>query len=222
MWLTRFLKRLDPRAGHRGAAKSLREIFAEIYRTNGFLGVESRSGAGSGVEQTRVVRRELPGILAELGVRSMLDVPCGDWFWMKSVDLGEIDYVGADIVEEIVDANRRAYQRSRRTFQVLDVIEGQIPTVDLILCRDLLVHLSFADCRRAIANMKRSGSTFLLTTTFTGRTANEELRKVWRALNLQIPPFSFPEPLRVVNEECTEGGNAFADKSLALWRLADL
>ena len=64
----------------------------------------------------------------------------------------------------------------------------------------------------------------LLATTFTGRTENLDIATGgdWRPLNLQIPPFSFPPPLRLVNEGCTEGRNMFTDKSLGFWRLADL
>jgi hypothetical protein len=41
-------------------------------------------------------------------------------------------------------------------------------------------------------------------------------------LNLQLPPFNFPAPLRLIEENCTEDGGKYADKSLGLWRLSDL
>ena len=44
----------------------------------------------------------------------------------------------------------------------------------------------------------------------------------WRVLDLEREPFHLPPPARILNEGCTEGGGAFADKSLALWRVADL
>ena len=37
----------------------------------------------------------------------------------------------------------------------------------MILCRDCLVHLTFDDARAALQNLRRSGSKYLLTTTFT-------------------------------------------------------
>jgi SAM-dependent methyltransferase len=196
--------------------------FTQIFHSNGFIGSESRSGEGSGVEQTEVLRKELPRLLREFKVESMLDVPCGDWFWMRMVDLGPMNYVGADIVEEVVEANRTQFQSDTRKFQLLDVVEDRLPQVDLILCRDLLVHLNFADCRKAIRNMKKSGSKYLLTTTFPDRATNDDLTDVWRILNLQIAPFNFPKPLGLLNEGCTEGENAYSDKSLGLWPLADL
>lgn len=62
-----------------------------------------------------------------------------------------------------------------------------------------------------------------MTTTFTGPRPNHDIATGgWRTLNLTLAPFNFPPPLRVVNEKCTEGGNAFSDKSLGVWALGDL
>jgi hypothetical protein len=44
----------------------------------------------------------------------------------------------------------------------------------------------------------------------------------WRPLNFQRPPFTFPAPLEFINEACTEWNGDYADKSLALWQIADL
>jgi hypothetical protein len=44
----------------------------------------------------------------------------------------------------------------------------------------------------------------------------------WRLLNLEAAPFGFPPADAILNEECTEAGGAYADKSLGVWRVADL
>src|SRR5579885_1138281 len=63
------------------------EIFSEIYRSNQWGASESVSGLGSELSATERVREELPKIVREFGVRSMLDIPCGDFHWMRQVDL---------------------------------------------------------------------------------------------------------------------------------------
>jgi hypothetical protein len=35
----------------------------------------------------------------------MLDAPCGDFNWMKEVDLSAVHYTGGDIVEPLVNSN---------------------------------------------------------------------------------------------------------------------
>jgi hypothetical protein len=63
----------------------------------------------------------------------------------------------------------------------------------------------------------------LLTTTFPAAADNEDIvTGDWRVLNLECSPFDFPPPMELLNEGCTEAGGRFADKSLGLWRIADL
>lgn len=204
---------------------SLKDRFSAIYDNNIFGGRESRSGAGSDLSQTAIIRQEIPRILYQIGAKSLLDAPCGDWFWMQHVDLGVDLYVGADIVPALIAQNQMRYSAPGREFRCLNLTEDDLPQVDVIFSRDCLVHLTLQDARRMVANFKRSGSTYLLTTTFTDYTKNVELsgaNSFWRPLNMQVSPFDFPRPLILLNEGCTEGKGRYASKSLGLWRLDDL
>ena len=90
-------------------------------------------------------------------------------------------------------------------------------------CRDCLVHLSFDHIRQAFDNLRRSGSTWLLTTTFLDHHENVDIESGdWRILNLTRAPFNLPAPEGVLVEGCLEGDGAYADKALGLWRIADL
>jgi hypothetical protein len=198
------------------------QIFGEIFKRNIWRGDESRSGQGSDMIQTEIIRRTLPELVCQFGVKTMLDVPCGDFNWMKTVDL-DLNYIGGDIVPDLVDDNSRRYQSRTRCFRILDACSDELPSVDLVLCRDMLVHLSFADAMRALTNMRRSGSKYLLTTTFTERRSNNDVQTgQWRPLNLGLPPFNFPAPLMIIKEGCTEWNGAWADKCLGLWLLTDI
>jgi len=196
------------------------ERFAYIYQHNLWGGLESCSGVGSSLAETDVLRREIPRMLADFEIRSLLDVPCGDFEWLSRVDLG-VPYVGADIVPELVERNRVRYPERR--FVPLDLTCDPLADADLILCRDCLVHLSFCNIEAALRNMKTCDARFLLTTTFPELEKNADIADGdWRPLNLERPPFSFPPPLRLIAEGCTECGGAYDDKSLGLWRLEDL
>ena len=200
-----------------------RAIFEHIYDSNRWQNDESRSGHGSSLDQTASLRQALPGLLNAFEIHSIIDVPCGDFHWMKRVELHDTTYLGLDIVPELIAANRARYAKPGRDFNKLDIVETVPPRADLILCRDLLVHLSYADIRRAVANFKASGATYLLTTTFPDTSRNENiLTGNWRRLNLARAPFDFPEPDRLINENCTEDNGAYRDKSLGLWKIASL
>jgi len=203
----------------------LKERFSAIYDRNIFGGRLSRSGEGSDLTQTEIIRREIPEILKKLGARSFLDAPCGDCFWMQHVDLEVERYIGADIVPAMVAQNQQRFAAPGREFRCLNLTTDELPKVDVIFSRDCLVHLSLEDAMRILSNFKRSGSTFLLTTTFPDNHPNCELagkHSFWRPLNMQSPPFCFPEPLLILNEGCTEEKGRYASKSLGLWRLEDL
>jgi hypothetical protein len=195
--------------------------FEDIYKNNGFAGTESVSGEGSTLFQTRVIRVEIPKLLNELGVKKLLDVPCGDWHWMCHVNLDNIHYTGGDIVPTLVDQNNKTYGNENRSFQNLNIITGPLPQNDLILCRDCLVHLNFIDGLAALEQFRKSGAKWLLTTTFVERGSNIDLYEgdIWRPLNLEKPPYNLPKPKKYINEGCTEGDGLFADKCLGLWRL---
>jgi hypothetical protein len=201
------------------------EIFTSIYETNRWGGGESVSGPGSGSIQTRHLRRELPLLLRDFNIQSVCDLPCGDFAWMKDVDLSGISYVGGDIVPKIIEQNNSLYKSPSRRFEVMDIISDPLPRADVILCRDCLVHFSFADIRLALSNICESGALFLITTTFTYRnvaTNNDCATGRWRRLNLEMPPFNWPPPLRILTEGCTEKDATHTDKSVALWPIGQI
>jgi hypothetical protein len=205
------------------AGKSTTEIFTEISRTNGWLESESVSGIGSSLQQTAEIIEKLPPVLESLQVKIFLDLPCGDFNWMQKVNMNDIHYTGADIVEQLIITNQEKYANEQTTFIQLDLLKDDITDYDMIFCRDCLVHLSFNDIQQAILNIKKSGSKYLMTTTFPEQDINEDISTGgWRPLNLEKAPFHFPKPLQVLNEKCTEMNGVFADKSLAFWEIAKL
>ena len=197
------------------------ELFTRIYADNAWGGSESRSGPGSGIARTQALRSELERLVRDLLVRSILDLPCGDFHWMNMVDFPATQYIGADIVAPLIAANNQRYARPGRQFVRLDLLRDPLPKADVILCRDALVHLSFSDIAQALHSMKHSGSAYFLVTTFLAHTRNRDIPAgAWRPLNLSLAPFCFPEPLRMLCDARPDG--TYPDKVLALYRFADL
>ncbi len=197
--------------------------FNKVFKENLFEGKDSVSGAGSSLEQTIVLREQLQNIFKKLGTRNLLDIPCGDFNWMQNVNLNDIKYSGADIVEELVNRNNIRYQNVNRSFVKADLVNGPLPKADTILCRDCLVHLNFEQCFSAIKTIKSSGASYLLTTTFTEHHINIDLKAgIWRTLNLQDIPFSFPKPIYLINEKCTEADCNYSDKCIGVWEINSL
>src|SRR5438128_829316 len=105
-------------------------LFSYIYSCGRWGHGESRSGPGSSLASTRNLREHLPGVLSQLGVRSMLDAPCGDFHWMSQVPLALEQYIGADIVPAMIRDNQRRYATGNRRFIVMDIVREVPPRVD--------------------------------------------------------------------------------------------
>ena len=196
---------------------SAEDVFDDIYTSNAWHDSESISGPGSNIESTNVVRKELPLILEEYDIHSMLDIPCGDFNWMKEINLNSVEYTGADIVGAIISENKK-YERLGVQFKKLNIISDPLPSVDLIFSRDCLVHLSLKDIIKSLENICQTNSRYLLTTTFPKQSSNYDIATgQWRALDLQVAPFNFPPPVLLVSENCTE--EKWKAKSLGLWEI---
>lgn len=199
-------------------ARDAEAVFSKVYEENLWADSESVSGAGSTLVKTEVIRQALPALLTDLGANSMLDAPCGDFNWMQHVELGRVRYVGADVVPGLMARNQQLYGTALREFVALDITRDRLPRADVILCRDCFLHLSFRDIRAAVANFKSSNAEYLLATTYPEVTEHRDIATGpgGRYVNLQLSPFKFPEPLKMIVEDGKLG------KHLGLWRLQQL
>ena len=152
---------------------------------------------------------------------SLLDAPCGDAGWINQVNLG-VRYFGADIVPAMIERlqARAAAGEIGGEYHLADITRDAPPGCDAILCRDALVHLSFANIDRAVANFRSSGARWLIATTFPEWQTNADCEDGdWPALNFERAPFDWGRPVELINENCTEAGGGWRDKSLGVWRL---
>ena len=145
---------------------SAQERFSRIYEDNLWTSSESGSGGGSELVHTRQLRTRLPGLVADHGIRKIVDAPCGDLNWMKLVlPALDVEYVGLDIVPSVIERNRVEFGSERATFAVADLGNDPIPSCDLVIARDFLFHLSFADIDAYLRNLAKCDYRYVLTTT---------------------------------------------------------
>ena len=192
--------------------------FERIFNRNLWGSEESVSGFGSTLAATENLRRRLPALIDELGVASVLDVPCGDFHWMRHVvkERPQVDYTGCDIVPALVARLQGEFGSDRVRFVHCNAISDPLPRADLIVNRDFLIHMSFRDAKSVIANVKRSRSSWLLANTYRNIPRNQDIvTGQWRYIDLTKPPYGFPEPLLEIEEHAEA-------KTIALWRIADL
>ena len=180
--------------------ESTKDRFTEIYKLNLWTdnGLVSPSGKGSSLAYTKNLRLKLPGIFEKYEIQSILDVPCGDFNWMGEVlrENDHIQYLGGDIVEELVIKNQKEFSSEKISFKVIDITKDPLPESDLMIVRDCLFHLSYEDIFSFTSNLKKSNIKFLLTSTYIvdNNFQNSNIKTGdARPIDLFSEPFKFPQ-----------------------------
>jgi glycosyltransferase involved in cell wall biosynthesis len=211
---------------------NLENHFTNIYNKNEWNCDETRAGRGSSMASTDRIRNKLPLLFQKYNVKSVIDIGCNDLNWIKEIlKQTNIKYIGADIVEDVIIRN--SIEFPQYSFYKLDITRDELPAKsDLILCRDIFVHLSFNNIISALHKIVRSGSKYLLTTNFyrndrrNQKDINIEKGISWRPVRLTYPfsDISLPSPMETINERCVETDNegSYEDKSLALWDISSI
>ena len=121
-------------------------------------------------------------------------------------------------MEALIKQNNSQYAGPGRDFRVIDLTASDLPVCDLVFTRDCLNHLSIAHIRKAVANIRSSGSQFLAVTQFSAQTVNrnQESGLNYRELNFQLAAFHWPAPLEINDKRMHPG------KHTAFWRTTDL
>lgn len=191
-------------------------IFGHIYRRNLWNGIESRSGPGSGSASTERMAAEITALVAELGVASVLDVGCGDGFWMPELP----GYVGVDAAAEAVELARRRHPDRR--YLVLDASREPLPPAELAISRDAMQHLSLADGVALLGAIRAAGARWLLASTYLGGQNRDVATGAYFEPDLSAAPFDLGPPLRLLFDGWSwEHPISVRDgrKHLGLWRL---
>jgi hypothetical protein len=187
--------------------------FQAIFRGNLWQNTESTSGFGSTLSATKSARNGLEGLISRFNVETLLDVPCGDFNWMQHLRY-EGNYIGCDIVADLVQRNQAKFGTMRRRFEHLDLCNDKLPEADLVLCRECLNHLSLDECLRAVHNLSQAAKEVIVITHYPGTLENVDQSASfrYRPLNYMLPPFNLRQPDEMIDEGDFEPG-----KVLAVW-----
>jgi SAM-dependent methyltransferase len=148
----------------RNAGRSVGEIFADIYRQNSWGGDKGtfHSGSGSTFQHAQLYADAVRKFSLRHGVRRVVDLGCGD-FQIGSQIIGtDIEYVGVDIVPELIARNQQSYGSDRVRFCCRNIIEDALPEADLCLVRQVLQHFSNEQIAGVLRNI--AGYRYVLVT----------------------------------------------------------
>lgn len=197
--------------------RSASKVFGKIYSNNNWDGTESVSGPGSTLASTENIRHALPRLINDYNIKSILDIPCGDAYWIGKCLPKDINYTGGDIVSDLIEKNV-IEKGEMGEFLVCNLVSDHLHKADLIFVRDCFIHLPNNMIEEAINNIKTSEAKYLLTTTYPGRADNIDIELGgFRPVDLTLEPFCFPDPKIIIKENEHKSG-----KCMGLWDVNDI
>ena len=123
-------------------------VFTQIY-TNAVWGKndqgEGFSGGGSLLKNAQEYINFLEQFMAEHDIKSVVHAGCGDWEFSRYINWGSINYSGYDVVAHVINKNITLYSKPNINFFHLNFVKHALPPADLLVCKEVLQHLTNAD-----------------------------------------------------------------------------
>ena len=192
---------------------------------------ESASGGGSSIKSTEVSRDYIVKVIEKYKISSILDLGCGDWNWMSKIrnEFENSSYEGWDANEDMIFNLNNIYGNDNTKFYFKDIVTGEYPKVDMVLCRDVLFHLKEKYTLKIIEKIKKSKIKYFLTTSFNdvkGKQVKFRDRPSmgdwgFYEINLNLPPFNLEKYLIDSICEHTIKPNSGYKRYLNLYRICE-
>lgn len=180
----------------------MQDVFARAYKDGRW---HNGSGSGSSEANTAAYRDFLQAYMRDAGVRSVLDIGCGDWQFSRLIDWRGIAYIGVDVVPELIIANSLKYSTATVSFGVADALGlAQLPPADLVLVKDLLQH--WPDAAVHELGRRLAGRRALLTYDLDTGPHTDIAPGGHRGLDLTAAPFGWPAVERLHYESVSHEG----------------
>lgn len=135
---------------------SIGETFRRIYGRQEWGKTSERfhSGPGSRGGIREKYCEYVRGIIESQQIKSIVDLGCGDFgVGSQLVSLTNVEYVGVDVVPELIEHHRRAYGGPGIRFLCLDITKDKLPAGELYLIRQVLQHLSNEEIAQVLDNV---------------------------------------------------------------------
>jgi len=108
-------------------------------------------------------------------------------------------YIGVDIVSPLINQNARWWPE--RGWLDVDICTARLPEVDLVLCRDVLMHLPLRDGAAALENFRRTHATWLVASSFDGGTNVDIPAGQHFPIDMRVEPFNLGRPWAVIEDD---------------------
>ena len=189
-----------------------KKIFTSIYKSNHWVqnsgGLPEKyvslSGHGSNVNTTQYknLNVNFKSMLEKYNIFSIIDMPCGDFLWIKNTIIEKkIRYLGIDIVDELIAKNNSDYKNNHIEFFAKDIVDFKTEKkYDLVLIRDLFIHIKNSDILKIINNLKKMQIKYVALNHYEISQNKDVIVGKHRKVNIVSEPFNLPKPIFSFND----------------------
>jgi len=198
---------------------NITDSFNEVYKKKMWTdnGKFTLSGPGSEICYAKNSIKFLIDFIKRRNIKKIIDGSCGDCLWIMEVlkNVSDIEYIGYDISEEIININKEKYKKySFYQRNLLDL--NEIPECDLFIVRHTMMHLSIENNIKLINLFKNNSNCFVFLThhevknNIQGNPHSLNMSSLkWVPKNLHIKPFYIENYLIEKFNESTNNPNEF-------------
>lgn len=140
------------------AQESSEEVFNNIYE-KGLWGKDENnqnfSGDGSTYKNNISYIQFINEFLIINNIQSVVDAGCGDWTFSKYINWQNIQYIGIDVVKSVIEKNNIQFSTPMISFMAADIINCDLPSADLLVCKDVLNHLTNDDIKQFLKQLSK-------------------------------------------------------------------
>ena len=161
------------------------------------------SGPGSNVIANKKYINYLNDFIKEKNIKSIVDIGCGDWQIMKNINLNNIKYYGYDASKNVINNNNNKFKKENIKFIYSDLdLKTNYPKADLLICKDVLQHLSYKNINKIISQFNKFKYLFIIDDkNDSGNTINKDIKDGgYRKIDIRNPPFNIKnlsEPIQL-------------------------
>jgi hypothetical protein len=112
-------------------------------------------GPGSLGLRAEAAKKALGQAIAHVGAKRVVDAGCGSCSWQLAAIPDDVEYLGFDA---------REFDTWTKHCSVMDIVEDQLPQADLVIVRDVFIHMTNAEIIALIENVRRASRYMLATT----------------------------------------------------------
>ena len=134
-----------------------KDAMQQVYDMHLWGGKDYDFYSGDGSHNIKIVEPYINSITTFLKSQNNLltvcDLGCGDFNIGKELVEHTKNYIGIDIVENLIERNKTLFKAKNLEFQCLDIVEDELPKADCIILRQVLQHLSNTEILKVVEKL---------------------------------------------------------------------